>query len=164
MTRRIAVATVVASLAVTAVAGAITTAGSPLLVGPSFHTRQLAFRGFYDGHKDVYLITDVSSKSQAAALHVNYSAALSSVRGAPAQYFVTGRAAAGQLTVFGSEPGEPDYNPLWDEVWVTWRRGVKPVLLGRDDQIKSLAKEGKLTITDAHVVLNAPILKTGKGK
>jgi hypothetical protein len=40
---------------------------------------------------------------------------------------------------------------------------VKPVLLGRDDQIKSLAKARKLTITDAHIVLNAPILKKGKG-
>ncbi len=57
--------------------------------------QQVAFRGFYDGHKDTYLVTDVSSKSQAAALHVNYSAALTGFRGAPAQYFVMGRAAAG---------------------------------------------------------------------
>jgi hypothetical protein len=106
----------------------------------------------------------VSSKAQAKALHVNYAAALNASKGLPDQYFVKGRAAPGQLTIFGSEPGEPDYNPLWDEVWVTWKPGVKPVLLGQDDQIKSLAKEGRLTMTDAHVVLNAPILKVGKGK
>ena len=76
---------------------------------------------------------------------------------------VRGRAAKGQLTVFGSEPGESDYNPLWEEIWVTWKKGVKPVLLGRDDQIKGLAKKGKLTMKDAHIVLNAPILKVGKG-
>jgi hypothetical protein len=46
---------------------------------------------------------------------------------------------------------------------VTWKPSVTPVLLGRDDQIKSLAKQGKLTMKDAHVVLNAPILKVGKG-
>jgi hypothetical protein len=39
---------------------------------------------------------------------------------------------------------------------------VKPVLLGQDDQIGKLAKEGKLTMTDAHIVLNAPILKVGR--
>jgi hypothetical protein len=39
---------------------------------------------------------------------------------------------------------------------------VKPVLLGQDDQIDALAKAGKLTLTDAHIVLNAPILKVGK--
>ena len=86
------------------------------------------------------------------------------------QYFVRGRAAKGQLTVFGSEPGESDYNPLWEsdynplweEVWVTWKSGVKPVILGRDDQINSLAKKGKLRMKDAHIVLNAPILKVGK--
>lgn len=74
-----------------------------------------------------------------------------------------GIAAAGQLTIFGSEPGASDYNPLWEEIWVTWKPGMKPVLLGQDDQIKALAAKGKLTIRDAHVVLNAPILKVGKG-
>jgi hypothetical protein len=46
-------------------------------------------------------------------LHINYSAALGAVKGAPLQYFVPGPAASGQLAVFGSEPGESDYNPLW---------------------------------------------------
>jgi hypothetical protein len=75
---------------------------------------------------------------------------------------VRGKAAHGQLTVFGSQPGESDYNPLWEEVWVSWKKGVKPVLLGQDDQITSLVKKGKLTMKDAHIVLNAPILKVGK--
>ncbi|SRR5579871_1493207 len=133
-------------------------------IGASTPTPQPVFKGYYDHHLDTYLITDVSSKAQATALHVNFSAALKASKGLPDQYFVKGRAAPGQLTVFGSEPGEPDYNPLWEEIWVTWKPGVKPVLLGRDDQIKSLAKEGKLTMTDARVVLNAPILTVGKGK
>jgi hypothetical protein len=37
------------------------------------------------------------------------------------------------------------------------------VLLGQDDQINSLVAKGKLTMKDAHIVLNAPILKVGKG-
>jgi hypothetical protein len=39
---------------------------------------------------------------------------------------------------------------------------VKPVLLVKDDQIKALAKSKKLTLKDAHVVLNAPITKVTK--
>jgi hypothetical protein len=35
-------------------------------------------------------------------------------------------------------------------------------LLVRDDQIKSLAKANKLTLKDAHIVLNAPITKVVK--
>lgn len=144
--------------AMAAAAGGLPNIGSPAM------TAQPVYKGFYDHHTDTYLITDVSSKTQATALSVNYAPTLKASKGLPEQYFVKGRAAAGQLTVFGSEPGKPDYNPLWDEVWVTWKAGVKPVLLGQDDQIKSLAKEGKLTMTDAHVVLNAPILTVGKGK
>jgi hypothetical protein len=75
---------------------------------------------------------------------------------------VQGKAAPGQLSVFGSEPGESDYNPLWEELVVTWKAAAKPVLLVKDDQINVLAKEGKLTVRDAHVVLNAPILEVGK--
>jgi hypothetical protein len=136
--------------------------GLPNIGKPSMKA-QSVFKGYYDGHIDTYLITDVSSKSQAKALHVNYSAELKGVKGAPRQFFVKGSAAKGQLTVFGSQPGEADYNPLWEETWVTWKSGVKPTLLVKDDQIDELAKKGKLTEQDAHIVLNAPILTVGKG-
>jgi len=151
-----------ALFAATAVTALAAGGGLPNIGKPK-PTAQPVYKGYYDHHLDTYLITDVSSKSQAQAMHVNYSAELKAVKGIPDEYFVRGQAAHGQLTVFGSEPGEADYNPLWDEVWVTWKKGVKPVLLGQDDQIKELAKKGELTMKDAHVVLNAPILKVGKG-
>lgn len=160
MRLRLLVALTVAATAATA-AVAAAGGGLPNIGTPSM-TAQPVYKGFYDHHVDTYLITDVSAKPQARAMHVNYSAGLKAVKGLPDQYFVKGRAAAGQLTIFGSEPGEPDYNPLWEEIWVTWKAGVKPVVLGQDDQIKTLAKEGKLTMTDAHIVLNAPVLAVGK--
>ena len=138
-------------------AGAFAATTGALPLGPSTNTQQATFQGYYDAHKDAYLVTDVSTKAQASALHVNYSKELAGVKGAPAQYFISG-----QLSVFGSQPGEPDYNPLWEEFFVTWKAGAKPVLLTSDNQIKALAKKGKLTLRDAHVVLNAPIIKVGK--
>jgi hypothetical protein len=141
---------------------AASTGGLPN-IGKAKMTAQPIYKGFYDHHVDTYLITDVSSKSQAAAMHVNYSAELKTVKGLPEQYFVRGRAAKGQLTIFGSQPGEADYNPLWEEVWLTWKKGVKPVLIGQDDQVDALEKKGKLTEQDAHIVLNAPIVTVGKG-
>ncbi|TML54469.1 MAG: hypothetical protein E6G16_03135 [Actinobacteria bacterium] len=158
--RRIALVGLVL-LAATAAVAAASTGGLPNIGTPSMKA-QPVYKGYYDHHIDTYLITDVSSKSQAKATHINYSPELKTVKGLPEQYFVRGRAAHGQLTVFGSEPGESDYNPLWEEVWVTWKKGVKPVLLGEDDQIDALEKKGRLTETDAHIVLNAPILKVGK--
>jgi hypothetical protein len=158
--RKIAGLAVVVTVA--AGAAAAYAASKPLLLGPASPEQQATYKAYYDGHKDTYLVTDVSSKSQAAALHINYSAELASVKGAPAQYFVKGRAVRGQLSVFGSEPGESDYNPLWEEFFVTWKASAKPILLVKDDQIKSLAKQGKLTLRDAHIVLNAPITKVGK--
>jgi len=145
----------------TVAVAAASSGGLPNIGTPSMKT-QPVYKGYYDHHIDTYLITDVSSKSQAKAMHVNYSAELKAVKGLPEQYFVRGRAAKGQLTIFGSEPGETDYNPLWKEVWVTWKKGVKPVLIGQDNQIDALEKKGKLTEKDAHIVLNAPILKVGK--
>jgi hypothetical protein len=155
-------AALVAGLSATAAATAGTSGNGTLLLGPVTRTAQPTYRAYYDGHKDTYLITDVSNKAQASRLHINFAAAIGHVKGLPAQYFVQGKAAAGQLSVFGSEPGESDYNPLWEEIFVTWKAGAKPVLLVKDDQIKSLAKEGKVTLRDAHIVLNAPILTVGK--
>ena len=146
--------------AAAAAIAAAATGGLPNIGTPSMKA-QPVYKGYYDHHIDTYLITDVSSKSQAQAMHVNYSKTLGSVKGLPEQYFVKGRAAKGQLTIFGSEPGEVDYNPLWKEVWVMWKPGVKPVLVGQDTQIDKLEKQGKMTEQDAHIVLNAPILKTG---
>jgi hypothetical protein len=156
---RVVVGVCVLAVAVPIVARA---AGSPLSLGPAGRATEPTYQGFYDAHKDTYLITDVSDKSQAAALHINYSAALGAVKGAPLQYFVHGRAASGQITVFGSEPGESDYNPLWTEVFVTWKSGSTPVLLTSDNQINKLAKAGKLTMTTTTIVLNAPITHVGK--
>jgi hypothetical protein len=150
----------VAALLLAVLAGAAG-AATPLKLGPSTHRQLPVFQGYYDGHKDGYVITDVSSRAQAKALHVNFAPILKAAKGAPEQYFVMGRAAAGQLAVFASEPGETSYNPLWDEAFVTWKPGVKPVLLVKDDQIDALAKAGKLTITDPHIVLNAPITSVG---
>jgi hypothetical protein len=145
-----------------AVSAAAVAAGGGLPLGPAHHSAQATFVGYYDGHKDTFLATDTSSKAQAKAMHINWSAEIGKAKGLPRQFFIMGHAAAGQLSVFGSEPGESDYNPLWDEVGVTWKAGATPVLLVRDDQIDGLAKKGMLTEKDLGAVLNAPITHVGK--
>ncbi len=161
MSRRLSSGALAVVAALTVVAAA-TAAGGGVPLGPVANTVQATYLGYYDGHKDTFLATDTSSKPQAAAMHINYSAALAAVKGAPRQFFVEGKAAPGQLSVFGSQPGEGDYNPLWEEIAVTWKAGATPVLLVKDDQIDALAKAGKLTERDLHIVLNAPITKVGK--
>ncbi len=106
-------------------------------------SRTLSY-GYYDAHLDSYVSTDVSSKSEAAATHINYSPGLVTLKATsfPSIYMVKGKAAANQLTVFGSQPGESDYSPLWDETVVTWKPGASPVLLTSDGQILGLAPRG----------------------
>ena len=154
----ILVAGILAAAAATAAAAAIT---SGPIMGPAKTISRPAFQGYYDGHKDTYLNTDVSSKSEAAMMHVNYSARLASIKGLPEIYLVEGKAAPGQLAVFGSEPGEKTYSPLWDETILTWKAGAKPVVLKSDTQINAVEKKGTLTERSAHVVLNCPIIKVG---
>ncbi len=87
-----------------------------------------AFEGYYDGHKDTYLNTDVSDKAQARAMHINYAPVLKTVplRSAPEIYLVEGKTARGQLAVFGSEPGEPTYSPIWKETMLSWKASAEP--------------------------------------
>jgi hypothetical protein len=151
-----------AALAATAVAATAHGAGGPIM-GPAASISRPAFQGYYDGHKDTYLNTDVSSKADAVAMHINYSARIGGVKGLPEIYLVEGRAAPGQLAIFGSQPGEKDYSPLWAETILTWKAGANPVLITSDTQINKIEKTGKLSERDAHVVLNCPIVKVGKG-
>ena len=149
-----------ALLAVGAAAGYAAVTSGPVM-GPASKQARPVFHGYYDGHKDTYLNTDVSSKKDAAAMHINYSALIGTVKGLPEIYLVAGRAAHGQLAIFGSEPGEKDYSPLWAETILTWKATATPVLITSDTQIDKIEKTGQLTERDAHIVLNCPIIKVG---
>jgi hypothetical protein len=133
-------------------------------MGPQFTVKRPAFHGYYDGHKDTYLNTDVSSKSEARMMHVNYAPVLKTVplKTAPEMYLVEGKAAAGQLAVFGSEPGEKSYSPIWKETILTWKASATPVLIKSDTQVDQLEKKGVLTERATSVRLNCPIIKVGK--
>jgi hypothetical protein len=65
------------------------------------------------------------------------------------------------LAVFGSEPGESDYSPLWTETILTWKSGSTPVLITSDNQVNKLEKTSGLTERPGNVVLNCPIIKVG---
>jgi hypothetical protein len=123
-----------------------------------------AFEGYYDGHKDTYLNTDVSNKAQARAMRINYAPVLKTVplRSAPEIYLVEGKAARGQLAVFGSEPGEPTYSPIWKETMLTWDASASPVLITSDTQIDHLETQGVLSERATSIRLNCPIVKVGR--
>jgi hypothetical protein len=150
----------VAAVLCAAVVAAAAYAAEPMM-GPAHTISQTAFKGYYDGHFVTYLSTDVSSKAGARMMHINFSASIGKVKGLPEIYLVEGRAATGQLAVFGSEPGEPDYSPLWDETILTWKPGSKPVVIKSDTQVNALEKKGVLTERPGNVVLNCPIIKIG---
>ena len=165
MSRKLTLTVIAVAFAAIGVASAFAAAGGmgPGM-GPMTRAMRPAFHGFYDGHKVTYLNTDVSKKADAAAMHINYSASIGRVKGGlPEIYLVQGHAASGQLAIFGSEPGEKNYSPLWSETILTWKAGAKPTLITSDTQIDKIEKTGKLTERDAHVVLNCPIIKVAKG-
>ena len=157
-------ALMLAILAATAAAYGSLTASGPRM-GPQTAITRPAFHGYYDGHKDTYLNTDVSNRADAKAMHVNYAPVLNSVplKSAPEIYLVQGKAAAGQLAVFGSQPGETSYSPIWKETILTWKASATPVLITSDTQINQLEKKGGLTERSTAVRLNCPIIKVGKG-
>jgi hypothetical protein len=153
-----------AALGVAAGAYASLASSGPRM-GPSSPISRPAFQGYYDGHKDAYLNTDVSDKAEAKAMHVNYAPVLKTVplKSAPEMYLVQGKAAAGQVAVFGSEPGESSYSPIWKETILTWKASATPTLIKSDTQIDKLEKKGKLGERATSIRLNCPIIKVGKG-
>src|SRR4051794_39917107 len=90
--------------------------GNSMGMGPMHKTSVTSFLGYYDGHKDVFLSTDVPSRSQATTGSTNFSRKPgASNKAAEEIYRVRGAAAPGRLPVFSSERGDPTYTPLWHE-------------------------------------------------
>jgi hypothetical protein len=165
MQRKILLVSAVMPLVLGVAAGASASlAGGGPRMGPQTKLERPAFQGYYDGHKDTYLNTDVSSKAEAKMMHINYAPVLKSVplKPAPEIYLVQGKAAAGQLAVFGSEPGEASYSPVWKETLLAWKASATPVLIKSDTQIDQLEKKGGLTERSTSIRLNCPIVKVGK--
>jgi len=121
------------------------------------------FKTFYDAHKDGMLATDVSTKAQANAKQINYSPILSQLdpETFPEIYIVRGMMANGQLMILGSEPGEPNYSPLWLETIVRWNRGVTPTVIKSDTRVDKLIEAGKVTEHGTSVILNCPVIGVG---
>ena len=80
---------------------------------------------------------------------------------APEIYLVEGKAAPGQLAIFGSEPDESTYSPVWKETILTWKASASPVLITSDTQVDKLKKKGMLTERDTTIRLNCPIIRVG---
>jgi plastocyanin len=130
------------------------------MMGPMSKMSVAAWTGWYDSHKVLFLSTDTSSKDEATSDHINYAPGLAkSLSSASQIYLITNGSFAGRGPVFGSQPGDSSYTPLWQEVLVTWKDPTKAVALGSDDQIKGLAKQGKVALKMTRTVLNCPIIK-----
>lgn len=129
-------------------------------MGPMSKTSQTTWTGWYDSHKVLFLSTDTSSKAEAMSEHINYAPGLAKALPSSSQiYLVMNGKYASRGPAFGSEPGEDDYTPLWQEVQVTWKDPSKAVFLGSDDDVKAAAKAGKVTLKMTGIVLNCPIIK-----
>ena len=125
----------------------------------------LAKEGFTAGEHGIEGARGFAASNKAAAqeMHINFSPTLGKIPMADTDdiYFFVGAAAPGQLPVFGSEPGESNYTPIWHEELVTWKTGVTPTLLKSDTDIEKAVKQGDVTKTEPHIILNCPIVKVG---
>jgi hypothetical protein len=137
--------------------------GPMISFGPAHALTLQAYNGYYDSHLDEYVNTDVSNKAQANRFKIKFAPILRHAvpKATSPEYFVVGRAASGQLAVFGSEPPDVAYSPLWREFIVKWKPGVKPVLLTSDNEILAKQSKGQLTVRKTRIVINSPIFRIG---
>jgi hypothetical protein len=88
----------------TAAAGYASSSGGGLTMGRSSTLNRQAFQGYYDGHKDTYLNTDVSDKAEATAMHINYAPGLKAVPVSSAPEIISSRAVPREVSSPSSAP------------------------------------------------------------
>lgn len=127
--------------------------------------------GFYQGKSVTYLLTDVSTKKDAAGLSkwsgfpVKFVASLGRIPDSSlAKLYLFTNGVKGpnpfgfQANVLDSVPGDSNYSPLWRVYAVKWDASASPKLLKSEAQILQAQKAGELTITKAPLVKNSPVV------
>ncbi len=119
----------------------------------------------FNGRRAYHIRTDASEAAFArrvGLVHVpKLSAALKA--GLTAEYFVfTGGAAAGQLPVVSTVPGQADYTPAFAISRVTFTR--TPRLLLSAEAVRDAASSGRVRIESTGVVVNYPFVKWPQGE
>jgi hypothetical protein len=129
-------------------------------------------RGYADGNEIFYITTEASQEEVANHLteitgfSVVYTPALKNtpaVALAKIYEFTNGIEGSGpagfQPNVADSQPGDPEYSPLWSVQHVTWADETTTRELTSEDEILAAAEAGELSIEETDVIVNCPFVQ-----
>ena len=129
-------------------------------------------QGFVDGNEVFYISTEASDNDLANHLtnltgfRVAYTPALANTPPsalATIYAFSNGVEGAGPLgfqpNVADSQPGDPEYSPLWRINMVEWEEGVTPRTLVSEEEIVAAQSLGEVKITPTQLVVNCPFVQ-----
>jgi hypothetical protein len=126
-------------------------------------------RGFApDGSTIYYIATDASNQDVAKALgllFVNKTGA-TTLSGASSDLFVFTNGIKGtgpmgyQVSIAGSNVGQPQYSPMWRINAVTWKDPIQAKFLTTEMELNMAASNGLLGTQIAGFVVNCPFVET----
>jgi hypothetical protein len=129
-------------------------------------------RGFADGNEVFYISTEASDEGLSSHLtnitgfRVVYTPALANTPAsalANIYAFSNGIEGEGPLgfqpNVADSQPGDPEYSPLWRMNMVEWQDGVTPRELTSEGEILAAQQSGEVAITVTEMVVNCPFVQ-----
>jgi hypothetical protein len=119
------------------------------VVAPAASAATPATKGFYDGKTINYL--------DFGPIHLARGNKIAPI------WAVT-NGLAGQHNVVDVVPGQKAYTPLWQVIMVTFKPGVKKVLVKSADQVRALQKAHKVTLKKTSTIVNCPVLGFGQKK
>lgn len=133
-------------------------------------------RGFADGSEVFYISTEASDKGLASHLtnitgfRVVHTPALANTPAsalANIYAFTNGIEGEGPLgfqpNVADSQPGDPEYTPLWRIVMVEWQDGATPRELKSEEEILAAQQAGDVVLTVTQTVVNCPFVQWQDG-
>lgn len=128
--------------------------------------------GWYKGVQVFYLQTEASNQGLATSQQATYVPRLANAINAnPGAvddiYAVTNFT---QSNIVPSAPipegpnnTDPDYTPLWRVSLVTWANPARAHTLKSEDEVKTAAAAGEVTLTQTNIVVNCPMIYSPQG-
>jgi hypothetical protein len=121
------------------------------------------YTGYYNDTAVYFASFETNDFQFAVVNNLVYAPRLSQVNGstAPAMIFFA-NAAYPQSVVLQTEPGQPDYSPLWQVVTATWI-GTQPMpLITSFGAAQQWAAQGQLAMVPTGILFNGPVIRVNR--
>jgi hypothetical protein len=121
------------------------------------------YSGYYNDTAVYFTAFETNDVAFSAANGLVYAPRLNQVNAAPLPQMIFFMNGVGRQTVvLQTQPGQPDYNPLWQVVTALWTGTTPMPLISSFSSALQWAQQGQLLLASTGIIFNGPVFRVNR--